>query len=310
MFAKLNFDFIGKKKIFFIISACLILIIALTSVIGGVKMDVQFKGGTIVTYAYEGTIDENELKNLVENTIDMNVSLNFKGGISGKDSFDITLTETKGLDSAKQNALSDALIAKYGDQIELLSNTSVDPVIGKEFFYKSIVAVAFAALVLIIYIGFRFKKIGGWSAGVMAVVALFHDVIIVFGVFVIFRMPLDYNFIAVILTILGYSINDTIIIYDRIRENEKLYGVKKGLDSLVNKSINETMARTINTTISTMISMVVISVVAFVSGVTSILSFSFPLLIGLLSGTYSTVFIAGPLWVTWQNYRMKKSKKH
>lgn len=309
MFKNAHFDFIGKKKLFFGISIALFVIIALVSLVFGVKMDIQFKGGTIITYEYTGTINENDIKKTVEDAIGAKVNINVKGGISGKDSFDIVLTESKGLAAEKQVELTKALEENYDNKIELLSNTSVDPTIGHEFFYKSMVAVIFASLILVIYIAFRFKKISGWSAGVTAVMALVHDVIIVFGTFVIFRMPLDYNFIAVVLTILGYSINDTIVIYDRIRENKRLYGKTLTTKQLVNNSINETLARTINTTVSTLIAMIVISIVAVVSGVSSILSFSFPMIIGMLSGTYSTVFIAGPLWVTWQDYKAKRVKK-
>lgn len=308
MIKNANFDFFGKRKIFFTISISLFVLIALIGVFLGVKMDIQFTGGSIISYAYEGTINEAELQKTVESTIDSHVKISFKDGVSGKDSFDISLTDTKGLSAEKLNALTAKMDEVYGEQVELLSNSSVDPIIGKEFLLKSLVAVLFAALVLIIYIGFRFKKISGWSAGVMAVVALLHDVIIVFGTFVIFRMPLDYNFIAVILTILGYSINDTIVVYDRIRENKRT-NKNMPLPQLLNKSLNETLARTINTTISTMISMVVVSVVSVAMGVSSIVSFSFPMIIGMLSGTYSTLFIAGPLWVMWRKYEEKKNGK-
>lgn len=309
MFKNAHFDFISKKKLFFAISIVLIIIILLVSVIFGVNIDTQFKGGTIINYSYEGTIDKDSIEKVVEDTIGAKVSVNFKGGISGNDSFDIVLTESKGLAADKQVELTKVLSEKYDNNLVLLSNLSVDPTIGREFFYKSIVAVLFAAIVLVIYIAFRFKKISGWSAGVTAVLALFHDVIIVFGTFVIFRMPLDYNFIAVVLTILGYSINDTIVIYDRIRENKRLYGKSLTTTQLVNNSINETLARTINTTVSTLIAMIVTSIVAVIMGVNSILSFSFPMVIGMLSGTYSTVFIAGPLWVSWQDYKAKRVKK-
>lgn len=310
MSKKYNFDFIGKKNIYFTISCALIAIIATVSIVFGVLMDIQFKGGTIITYTYKEKVNETELKNLVEDTIKSKVSITHKKGINGSDSFDITLAGTKSLSSDKTNELSKAIEGKYSGNIELLESKSVDAIIGREFFMKSMVAVVFSALILVIYIGLRFKKISGWSAGVMAVVALLHDVTIAFGVFVIFRMPLDYNFIAVILTILGYSINDTIVIYDRIRENKRLYGNSLSIKELVNNSINESLSRTINTTVSTLIAMVTIVIVAYVSGVTSIISFALPMTIGLISGTYSTIFIAGPLWVMWQNHKQKKLSSH
>lgn len=304
-----HFNFVGKKNIFFAISCIIIAIIIIVSLVFGVPMDVQFKGGSIITYSHTGTIDFEEMESFIEKTINERVRIDEKKGIAGKDSFDIVLASTEGLNAEKQATLTAELAKKYGNQLEFLANSSVDPVIGKEFLFKGLLAVGLASLIIVIYVAFRFKKINGLSAGVTAVVALFHDVIIVFGTFVIFRIPLDDNFIAVVLTILGFSINDTIIIYDRIRENKKLYGKKLAIGELVNNSINETLSRTLNTAICVLATMVIVCVVAVASGVSSILSFSLPLMVGLVSGSYSTIFIAGPLWVMWQNHKTKKLNK-
>ena len=139
----------------------------------------------------------------------------------------------------------------------------------------------------------------------MAVVALLHDVMVVFGTFVVFKMPLDDSFIAVVLTILGYSINSTIVIYDRIRENKRLYGSTKSLGEVVNISVNQTLARSVNTSVATILSMVVVCIVALIFGVNSILSFAFPIIMGLISGAYSSVCLASELWVTWKEKREK-----
>ena len=307
MAKKISFDFIRNRKIYFIFSGCLVALILIFSLIFGVKLDIQFKGGTIVTYTYSGTIDNGAVKSLAEETIGQKVTVNMKDALQGENSFEVVLVEDKGLSADKQSELTDALSSKVADnKITLLSNTSVDPVIGHEFFAKSLVAVGFAALILVIYIALRFKKISGWSAGVMAIIALLNDLITVFGVFVVFRIPLDYNFIAVLLTILGYSVNDTIVIFDRIRENNRLYGKNLGRHELVNNSINETLTRTINTTVTTLTAMIVVSVVSLIMGVSSIMSFAFPMTIGLISGTYTTICLAGPMWVTWQDYKEKK----
>lgn len=307
MAKKKYFDFIGKKKIFFLFSSCLMVVILLCTLIFGVEMDIQFKGGTLITFTYDGEMSAADIKGTTESILGQGVAVNMKGGIQGKDSFEIVLTEDQSLEAEKLDELSAQLKETYTDNnLELLNNTSVEPTIGRELFAKSMVAVSFAAVVLIIYIALRFKKISGWSAGVMAIIALLNDLITVFGVFVIFRIPLDYNFIAVLLTILGYSVNDTIVIYDRIRENNRLYGKTMDRNTLVNNSINETLTRTINTTVTTLIAMISVTVVSLVMGVDSIMSFAFPMTIGLISGTYTTICLAGPLWVTWQNHKEKK----
>lgn len=303
-----HYDFVGKRKIYFAVSLVLIAVILIVSVIFGVEMDVAFKGGSIITYNYSGTVDFNEFEGFVEDTIGQTVRIDQKGGIAGgSDSMDIVLTGSNGLNADKQNELSKAIKEKYGDQLEFLSNSSVDPAIGSEFFAKGMVAIALASIIMVIYIAFRFKKINGLSAGITAVIALIHDVILVFGTFAIFRIPLDDNFIAVVLTILGLSINDTIVIYDRIRENKRLYGKSLTVEALVNNSINECMTRTLATSGAVLGTLIIVCVVSVVSNVSSIVSFAFPMLIGTICGTYSTIFIAGPLWVMWQNYKAKKA---
>lgn len=307
--AKRKFDFIGNKKKYFIFSICLIAVILLCSFIFGVQLDIQFKGGTIVTYTYSGDISSDEIKAAAEENLGAKVSVNMKDAFQGENSFEIVLVEDRSISADQQAALSKAIEEKFSaNEVTLLSNDSVDPVIGKEFFAKSMVAVCFAAIVLILYIALRFRLISGWSAGVMAIVALINDLVTVFGVFVIFRIPLDYNFIAVLLTILGYSVNDTIVIYDRIRENRRIYGNDIDRHTLVNNSINETLSRTINTTVTTLVAMITVSIVALLMGVSSILSFAFPMTIGLISGTYTTICLTGPLWVTWQDHKEKRAK--
>ncbi|MFZ2538841.1 MAG: protein translocase subunit SecF [Oscillospiraceae bacterium] len=304
------YDFVGKRKIYFAISLVLISIVFLVSFVFGVELDVAFKGGSIITYNYSGTVNFDEFENFVENTIGEKVQINKKNGIAGgSDSLDIVLASTEGLNADKQIVLSKAIKDKYGAQLDFLSNSSVDPAIGKEFFAKGMVAIAFASIILVIYIAFRFKKINGLSAGITAVIALIHDVILVFGTFAIFRIPLDDNFIAVVLTILGFSINDTIVIYDRIRENKRLHGKSLSVEKLVNNSINETMTRTLGTSGAVLGTLIIVCIVAVLMNVSSIVSFAFPMLIGTISGTYSTIFIAGPLWVMWQNFKEKKAKQ-
>ncbi len=305
-----HYDFVGNRKKYFVVSVVLIATIFLVSFVFGVELDVAFKGGSIITYNYSGTVNFDEFENFVEDTISEKVRIDQKSGIAGgSDSMDIVLASSEGLNADKQNELTKAIKEKYGSQLQFLSNASVDPVIGKEFFAKGMVAVAFASIILVIYIAFRFKKINGLSAGITAVIALIHDVILVFGTFAIFRIPLDDNFIAVVLTILGFSINDTIVIYDRIRENKRLYGKSLSVEKLVNNSINETMTRTLGTSGAVLGTLIIVCIVAILMNVSSIVSFAFPMLIGTISGTYSTVFIAGPLWVMWQNYKDKQAKQ-
>ena len=188
----------------------------------------------------------------------------------------------------------------------LLESNSVDATTGSEFFGKCLVAVILAAVFMIIYVALRFKKIGGMSAGVTAIIAIIHDCLIVYFTFVIFGFSIDDNFIAVLLTIIGYSINSTIIIYDRIRENRSVMGAKATYAELANRSLNETLGRTINTNITLLAAVLTIVIVAYIYDIRSIITFAVPMMAGVIAGAYSSMFISNALWVTWREYRDEK----
>ncbi len=308
---RFKFDYIKNRKTYFIISAVLILFCIFSSFIFNVKLDIQFKGGTIITYLYEEQIDASAFEADAELALGgMEVSVTQGTDFNtGKNNIQLSLLSNSGLTADKQIELTNALETKYAaNNLEMAESTDVSPSAGKEFFSKCIVAAVFSAIVLILYIAVRFKNIGGWLAGVSAIVALFHDIIIVYGTFVVCGMEIDANFMAVVLTILGYSINDTIVIYDRIRENQTIYGKKKTLAEIANLSTNQSLTRSFNTSITTIAAMLVVTIVAVVYGVDSIISFSLPMMIGLISGTYSTICIAGPLWVYLEELKNKNGK--
>ncbi len=308
-----NIDFIGHSKVYLAISLSIIGLGILLSFVFGVKLDIQFSGGTMLTYLYDGAIDEDDFKSTVsENLGGMNISVNTGEDFSsGRNKIQVQINSKNGLNSDGQLALTTALGEKYSENnLELIESSDVSASSGKTFFLKCLVAVIFSAVVLIIYIAVRFKNIGGWLAGVCAVIALFHDIFVVYATFVIFRMDVDANFMAVILTILGYSINNTIVIYDRIRENKTLLAKQKlSLAEITNISTNQSMTRSIYTSVTTIISMLIVTIVAFVYGLDSIISFSFPIMLGMISGTYSSLCVSGPLWVYFESKRSQKGGK-
>lgn len=308
---KFNFDFIAHKKLFFIIAAVLVCVSVLSTFVFGANIDIQFKGGTILTYIYDGEIDQSQFEK------DATAAL---GGIgvtstvgedfsSGKNNIQLSLISNSGLTSDKQIELTNTISEKYAvNNIELLESSDISPSSGKEFFLKCIVAVLLSFVVLIIYIAIRFKNIGGWLAGVCAITALLHDCIVVYGTFIICGMSINANFMAVVLTILGYSINNTIVIYDRIRENEILYRKTKTREDIINLSINQSLTRSVNTTLTTVMAMLTVTIVAAIYGVNSIISFSLPMMIGMLAGAFSSVCFTCPLWHTLEGLRQKGGK--
>ena len=172
---------------------------------------------------------------------------------------------------------------------------------------KRLILVALAAVLLVVYVGIRFRKISGITAGVSALIALVHDLLIVFFTFVIFGIELDNNFVAVMLTILGYSLNDTIVIFDRVRSISRRSD--GSLEEIVNESLHNVMRRTIITTVTTCVAILAVLGVALAMGVDSIISFALPMLLGAISGSYSSLFLSGPIWVRWMNAIEKKGKK-
>ncbi|MBQ4487577.1 MAG: protein translocase subunit SecF [Oscillospiraceae bacterium] len=298
-----------KKKVFFIISAALVIFSILSTFIFGAKLDIQFKGGTLITYLYDGEINTDQFRTDVIDALGgLDVKITTGSDFNtGRNNIRVSLISNAGLTADKQIALTDVLEEKYAaNNIVLLESTDVSPSAGSEFFKKCLVAAALASVVLIIYIGIRFKNIGGWMAGICAIIALFHDIIIVYGTFVVLGMEIDANFMAVILTILGYSVNDTIVIYDRIRENKSLYKNNLTLSQLTDLSTNQSFTRSINTSVTTIFAMICVTIVAMMRGVESIISFSLPMTVGLIVGTYSSLFLAAPLWVVLEEKRRAK----
>jgi preprotein translocase subunit SecF len=310
----MNIDFIGKRKIYYTISLTLIAIGILVSAILGVKMDIQFKGGTIIQYSYTGTIEKDKtqadlLAAAATKSLGQKADVTFATDYKTSEKH-IVFTLGSNISEIQQAKLYTDLAAAFkSNNFKKYLSDTVSPQMGAQFFRQSLLAVLLASALIILYIWIRFRKIGGLPAGITAFIALVHDVIMAFVAFSIFRIALNDNFIAVALTILGYSINDTIVVYDRIRENRKIYGTKMTFKDIVNKSINQTFSRSINTVLVTFVAIAVICVFAIANNLESIRSFALPMMVGVATGAYSTICIAGPLWVTWEDYKTNKEKK-
>ena len=309
---KFHIDFIGKSKIFFAFSLILMLVCLIVNIfVLPTRIDIQFTGGTIVKYSYSGDLTEKQITDVAQKATKDTISFTFSENLASSDSnshmVSLEFTNSKAISVEEQDTVPKALTTEFPDNnFKVEESSSVDASKGASFFAKCIAAVILAAVIIIVYVAIRFKKIGGMSAGVMAVVALIHDLIIVYFTFAMFHMSLDDNFIAVVLMILGYSVNDTIVIYDRIRENRRMMGPKVSLAEVSNASMNQCLTRTIMTTISTMAAIGSVLVVSLIFNIESIISFALPMLIGLISGCYSSICIAVPLWVMWRNHADKK----
>ena len=307
-----HINFIGNRKKFYTFSCALIAIVLVFCAVFGVKMDVEFKGGSMVTLSYEGDVDLPSLKSEIGSQLGQNdLTLQTGSDISGNQTLTVTLPGSQTLTTEQLDDMLTAINEAHPENnFEQNEVSNVNATIGKEFLLKSLVALVAACVLILAYVAFRFRKIGGLKAGSTAIVALLHDMFVVFGVFVILRIPLNGNFIAAVLTILGYSINDTVVIYDRIRENSALYSKKQmGLAELVNLSVNQSFSRSLMTSITTCLALGVVCVVSVIYRLDSIYTFAFPLLFGMVSGVYSTICIATPLWVDWKSKKKAAQKE-
>ena len=301
-------DFNKPLKWVLIAYAAIALVGIILSVIFGVRMDINFKGGTVITYNYtfeEGKvadINTDEVKALVTEKLKADATVTKGASIAGNTyTITVSLVENSAVSTDSQEALTKALQEKYKDNnIKVYGANSVSPTLATPFFLKALAAVVVVAILVVIYVGFRFRKIGGVTAALTALVALVLDVAVSFIACVVFRLQIDMNYIAVVLTILGYSLNDTIVVYDSVRENKKS---TEGLTlaQMVDKSLHDVVARNIVTTTTTVLAVITIIVVSEIYGLTTLRTFAIPMVFGLISGCISSIFVSTPLWVVWRN---------
>jgi len=296
----INLDFVGKRKVAFIVSIVLILV-GMASLLfnGGPNYGIDFAGGTLVQVQFAQPTDATAIKKAMAG-LDVGTPVVQSFG-DNQNEFLIRVEqasgELKGLSVEIQNALEQTY-AK-GD-VDIRRVEMVGPQVGKDLRNKGVKALFYAMLGLLAYISWRFE----FRFAVGAIVALVHDVLITLGAFSLFGKEIDLPIIAAFLAIIGYSLNDTIIVYDRIRENTGKHH-KESFDFIVNRSINETLSRTLLTSGTTLL----VVLALFVLGGGVIHNFAFAMLIGVLVGTYSSIFVASPVLIFWQEKRVKDKNK-
>ncbi len=301
---KKEMNFIAMRKTAVIVSLCIFAVGILFNIIFGTGMDVSFSGGTLIRYSYTGEPNMDAVTSAVQDVLGNTAEVTVEN-VDNTDVISVTLPSEISLQNQTdlETRLEKDFAAHTLKQVE--SKTLSAPM-GHQFFVKCLVAVALAALFLLVYVGFRFRRIGGISAGLFALLALVHDLLICYFVFVIFRIDIDDNFVAVMLTILGYSLNDTIVIFDRVRENRRRHK-NMPIGDVVNLSINQSFTRTLITAIAVFLAIAVVVVVALVMRIDSIMSFALPMMFGVVSGFYSSVFLSAPLWALWKSRKVEKA---
>lgn len=272
-------QFIEKRKWFYIFSLLFLIPGIVSMFVQGFNLGIDFKGGSMLRYKIEASIDAPAVTQTISD-------LNLVQEISVQQSGNEFYVRTNVLSQEQTKQITDALTAKY-QTVQLQSAESVGATIGTELVKNAFLAIFISLVLMLIYITFRFE----WTFGLAAVMALFHDVLIVCGIFSIFQWEVNSAFIAAILTIIGYSINDTIVIFDRVRENLRMKK-KEPLATLLDKSIMQTMNRSVNTVLTVLLPL--ITLLLFGGGTIKV--FVMALLIGFLFGMYSSICVASPLY--------------
>ena len=298
-------NFLSKKNICFVISAVMILGgLAVMGVNGSkgngaLNYSLEFQGGTSTTIPMSEALSIQEIDETVKPVVSEVIGSNEIQAQKVDGSNDV-IVKTKTLDLATREALCQALAEKFGVDENDIAMENISAAISSEMRSDAITAVLLAALFMLLYIWFRFKDI---RFATSAVAALLHDVLVVLAFYAVARLSVGSNFIACMLTIVGYSINATIVIFDRIRENLATAGRKTDLQELVNRSITQTLSRSVNTSVTTFITVAVL----YVLGVASIREFALPLMVGIVCGAYSSVCITGALWYVMKTKLGKKN---
>ena len=307
-FGKTKIDFIGKRRIAFAISLVIILAGIVSLVINkGPKYSIDFTGGVAMeldlTPVKEGAqiIKVQDIRDALTNAGIQDAEIQEIKGAEGKQFILIKTQVVGGMKDKTSTKVIDVIKKEFPDNVNnetlIRLQEEVGPKIGEELKGKAILAIFWALLGIILYIWWRFE----FTFGLAAVAALFHDILITIGIFSFLGIEISLSIVAALLTIVGYSLNDTIVVFDRIREDLKLYR-KESYGSVINHSINETLSRTIITSLTTFV--VVLSLYLF--GGTVIHDFAFAILVGVIVGTYSSIFVASPLMVEHFNKREKK----
>lgn len=288
-------------KYLFVLSG-VILILGLASLaIFGLEFGIDFKGGTVTEIQFKQPYDLNKVRDI----LDSNGQTNYQ--LQGTDNHGLII-RTGALEKEQHDKLTSEIKTQVGD-FEEKRFDSIGPVVGEELKRKALYQLGLVSLGIILYIAYAFRKVSRpitpWQFGIAAIVALLHDLLIVLGIFSIlghfYHIEIDSLFVTAMLTVLGFSVHDTIIVFDRIRENLKVHAGRP-IDFIVNHSITQTLVRSLNTSLTVLF--VLLAMLLF--GGETIRYFVLALFIGIITGTYSSIFVASPILLLWQNWRYKK----
>ena len=292
-----SFDIAGKSKIWFVISLLVIIPGLISMATRGFNFGIDFTGGTIIDLRFEQPVNISQIREALRPYNLDNSTIQLSGESSDVESSTDVMIRTVDLEENDRKSVMASIRSNVGNY-EVMREEKVGATIGNELIMNAVMALVISWVLIILYIAYRFE----FKFGIAAVVALVHDILIVLAFFSFTQRQIDSSFVAALLTVVGYSINDTIVIFDRIRENLKLHFRRGGdLNELLNMSIYQTLTRSLYTVFTVMFTTFALY---FFGGETT-KDFAFALLVGFASGCYSSIFIAGPLWLTLRTMKSK-----
>ena len=290
-----KFDIAGRAKIWFIISLLIIIPGIISMATQGLNFGIDFTGGTIMDLKFSQPVEISKVRESLKPFGLDNSTIQLSGESSDVASSTDVMIRTIDLEENQRKEVMAAIKSEVGDY-EVLREEKVGATIGGELIFNAVMALVISWVLIILYIAYRFE----FKFGFAAVIALVHDILVVLALFSFTQKQVDSSFVAALLTIVGYSINDTIVIFDRIRENLKLHFRRGGnVTELVNKSVYQTLTRSLYTVFTCLFTTLALY---FFGGETT-KDFAFALIVGFISGCYSSIFIAGPLWLTFRNWK-------
>ena len=290
---KIRFDILKRSKLWFAISLLIIIPGIFCMFTKGFNFGIDFTGGTIIEMEFQQEVTLPQVRDVLREYNLDNATIQLSGDVSNVEASKDVMIRTMDLEENERKAVMASLKDEIGDYT-VLREEKVGATIGGELITDALMATVISWILIILYVSYRFE----WRFGIAAILTLIHDVLIVLSVFSFLQKQVDSSFVAAILTIIGYSINDTIVIFDRIRENQRLHFKRGGdLNELANRSIYQTLTRSLYTVFTVLFT----TFALYFFGGDATKDFSFALLIGFFSGSYSSIFIASPLWVVLKN---------
>ncbi len=290
---KIRFDILKRSKLWFAISLLIIIPGIFCMFTKGFNFGIDFTGGTIIEMEFQQEVTLPQVRDVLREYNLDNATIQLSGDVSNVEASKDVMIRTMDLEENERKAVMASLKDEIGDYT-VLREEKVGATIGGELITDALMATVISWILIILYVSYRFE----WRFGIAAILTLIHDVLIVLSVFSFLQKQVDSSFVAAILTIIGYSINDTIVIFDRIRENQRLHFKRGGdLNELANRSIYQTLTRSLYTVFTVLFT----TFALYFFGGDTTKDFSFALLIGFFSGSYSSIFIASPLWVVLKN---------